>query len=189
MRGNSPVTSDAVGRGPPTIRGPLACVVCRGHRAPGGDAGRVPPGAAGIPGAAWAAGACHGAVSGGEAGAGPAAGGIAMGVAGSGGNTGPGGASAAGASGRVGGGASHGPGTAGMPYGDESGAGAGGRAAGGAIGARTARWPCGGVTGALVTSSVVRRPGGSVTVTVMPWPGDVSSRTWISWRAARLPAT
>jgi hypothetical protein len=51
------------------------------------------------------------------------------------------------------------------------------------------RMPWGGVTGALVTASVVSRAGGMWTVAVMPLPGEWSSRTVIPWRAARLPAT
>src|SRR5262245_60628945 len=54
---------------------------------------------------------------------------------------------------------------------------------------RTARWPCGGVTGAAVTGSLVRRSGGIVMVAVTPLPGEWSSVTRMLWRAARLPAT
>src|SRR5690606_10421567 len=50
--------------------------------------------------------------------------------------------------------------------------------------------PWGGVTGAArLVVSVVRRVGGSSTVAVMPVPGELSRRTLMLWRAARLPAT
>jgi hypothetical protein len=51
------------------------------------------------------------------------------------------------------------------------------------------RIPWGGVTGALVTASEVSSVGGMWTVAVMPLPGELSSRTRMPWRAARLPAT
>jgi hypothetical protein len=49
--------------------------------------------------------------------------------------------------------------------------------------------PSGGVTGALVTTSLLSSVGGMLTVAVTPLPGELSRRTPMSWRAARLPAT
>jgi hypothetical protein len=58
-----------------------------------------------------------------------------------------------------------------------------------AVGSDAARWPWGGVTGAVVTCSVVSIDIGSVMVAVMPLPGVSSRWTRMPWRAARLPAT
>jgi hypothetical protein len=69
---------------------------------------------------------------------------------------------------------------------------AGGDGSAGPPAARAAplgRIPWGGVTGALVTASVVSRGGGMWTVAVTPLPGELSRRTPMPWRAARFPAT
>jgi hypothetical protein len=56
-------------------------------------------------------------------------------------------------------------------------------------GARAMRLPPGGVVGAPSAGSVVSSTAGRVMVAVMPFFGELPSRTWMSWRAARLPAT
>ena len=68
------------------------------------------------------------------------------------------------------------PGPGGQAAGGGCGAGEGGNASSTAR-ERDGRMPCGGVTGAVVTASVVSRVGGMCTVAVTPLPGEWSSRT------------